>query len=1315
MTFCPKLEFERSEQATKPIRGHFHKNNTNTVPSSLVSIFTLMLGDEFNIIQGPPSREGFATMTSTLTRSQVPAHLAPMINPSTDIDDIYHGNGKSMSAHCNARKQFLGNLNNYVPLGSMYAVAQDGHFSYSLWQELPDGLLGLDQSTKGIQELRCLRVNSWVRILGKRCADGGHGFTLRIYLLSDDIGRRWVDRLGPTSHTCRRSLKYLMEEMVDFSAKSWNGDSTESRVRSLEQCFTDLDRDDSLFYIFNTISSPSPDETSINCRFSSDVMTNILDSDYVGGLKTPLYPYQRRSAATMIRREAEPAKSLDPRLEAFKGPKGNTLYYDKETMALLKDERTYEEARGGILAETMGLGKTLICLAVILATKGHWPRIPPEFSMNLHPTRANVGSLMEMTAAAVARHHVPWRAHFQDLAGAGQDHEKCVSILEKNVASYVIVPPSKNHTRRPSTVLKEHKIRLCPVTLVVVPFNLLHHWQNEMALHLNNGSLNVIFVKTFESPMPPEDKIIASDVILIAKPRFEREMKPTDPSYESPLKNLHFLRIIVDEGHDFGSSGAGSNAIWALHRLHVERRWIISGTPTTGLLGVEVGLAAKETPDGVAVSATAANATLIKDRTGDTQEQAQERKDLERLGRIVTDFLQLKPWANSKGDDPASWQKYIMPRKDGSRKLRSLRSILEGLVVRHRIEDVEKDVRLPPLYNRILTVAPTWHDKLSLNLFILSLCVNAISSQRIDQDYMFDRRNRGPLSILVNNLRQAGFYWTGHNPLEIAKTVKFAQEYLEKQNDSLGLIGDNDKELLIQASNIGRAALSSNTWKNLSELNELGTYVENFPPDARKEWSLVKTDDHSNLSLITATHLAEAQTFVDSHLYAPDPAKGLAEDGKQVLESSWDHALQRTSGKPTSAGLADELKLLNKNTISGSKKSASPRRKKQSKSNPATNPETLTAKQPSAVIKSAMKTSSKHQPEALIPANSQLAQTTVCGFASAKLTYLLNQVITFHQTEKIIIFYEGNHIAYYIAQALELIDIRYLIYTGTLPQRRKAAYITTFNATDKFPVMLMDLSQAAHGLHLASASRIWFVNPVWQPKIEAQAIKRAHRIGQTKPVYVETIVLKDTLEDKMLWRRKTMSDEEHLRAEKSLLDDDIMKQIIQNATFIPMPMEQNEDIRPYARLSHSQQLFGRVGAGSRVPGDPDADLIFPGEMGTSINRVDQQQTHAAEDIQGVAVPPLLHKRQDHNSGNLVHRSNTKKKKGVSFGNTEANPSPSTSRQSSKRPAPASSPPPRKRVVGFAVDTGSEHNEEDATGQRSLFGMGSRLEVRSSED
>ena len=455
--------------------------------------------------------------------------------------------------------------------------------------------------------------------------------------------------------------------------------------------------------------------------------------------------------------------------------------------------------------------------------------------------------------------------------------------------------------------------------------------------------------------------------------------------------------------------------------------------------------------------------------------------------------------------------------------------------------------------------------------------------------------------------------------------------------------------------------------------------------------------------MVTATHLAEAQKFVDSQLYAPDPAKGLAETGKKVLQSTWDATIKHKDGEMSPTGAVDELKLLNKHTISRSKVGRSPKRNKQAISKLDQDSSMSSQPIPSSILKMRDMTC---QAAPLIPANSQLAQTKLCGFASAKLTYLMNQIIALYQSEKIIVFYEGNHIAYYIAQALELIDIRFLIYTGSLSERRKAAYITTFNATNNFPVMLMDLSQAAHGLHLASASRIFFVNPVWQPKVEAQAIKRAHRIGQTKPVYVETLVLHDTFEDKMLSRRKTMSAEEHQRAEKSLLDDDKMKQILQDAGFMPMSMEQENDSQPFARLQEPQQIFGRVGSGSKNPGHPDADLIFPGEAlpqkEESTLKVDDFPSPAQNDASSpVKLAPLV------NGANA-------RKKVVSFSvakyDHEINTMNDTfsSRQSSKRPAPDSpTPTPRKRQVTYSLNGDNEEEEQAAShnawSQCSLFG------------
>lgn len=132
----------------------------------------------------------------------------------------------------------------------------------------------------------------------------------------------------------------------------------------------------------------------------------------------------------------------------------------------------------------------------------------------------------------------------------------------------------------------------------------------------------------------------------------------------------------------------------------------------------------------------------------------------------------------------------------------------------------------------------------------------------------------------------------------------------------------------------------------------------------------------------------------------------------------------------------------------------------------------------------------------------------------------------------------------------------------------------------------MDLSQAAFGLDMRSASRIYFLSPVLNPQVEAQAIGRARRISQQKPVSVETLVLRDSIEEFMLKRRKQMSHAEHNKI-KSILDDRLIYQWILNAKIIPMPNE-GDDVAQTAMLENPQFVFGR-GFGREL--HPDEGLV----------------------------------------------------------------------------------------------------------------------------
>lgn len=1183
--------------------------------------------------------------------------------------------------------------------------------------------------------------------------------TVRIYLLPDDVGRRYVDRNTESSGTERSLLKKLMQD-INLLAEAWRGDVlVQSSRKLLDSCSKkELQCDDSLFYIFNTITIPTPSPKQVECQYSREAIVSLLDEDKrLDGLQTDLYSYQKRSAATMVRRETQPAHVLDPRLEAFEGPEGDSFYYDQETGVFLRDERTYEQARGGILAETMGHGKTLICLAAILATRGHWPSVPPEYSVGRSTVRETVGTLADMAAAAIGRNQIPWRAFFQDLSKAGEHHGKSIALLEKNIGSYVIPPPPSGRTRRPSTT--GQTIRLCSATLVVVPLNLFTQWQNEMARHLEPEALKVLSVQALDTPMPSEEEILTCDLLLISKQRFEREMKPLEinnttkktikcicpkhqacncaaagPNYHSSLRKLHFLRIVVDEGHDFASSGGSNNAIWALRRLHVDRRWVVSGTPSTGLIGVEVGLAASETSDSPATDDPVAALEVQNKASQRTREweseiarlrskadlkrmplaQPQEYKDLQRLGRIVVDFLGLRPWANTRGEDPASWQKYVLPAKEGTRRARSLRSLLENLVVRHRIDDIEKDIKLPALHNRVLYLEPSWHDKLSINLFLLVLTANAVTSERCDQDYMFHPTNRGQLHTLINNLRQSGFYWTSFTPENITKTIDVSLKYTKEETGKFRRGSGrrmNDGFLLREAIKVGRTALESSTWSAIARLHELGLYVEDFPVEAREAWSM--TDSGTEPLFVGASQLIQAQQSVDSRLYASDPAAGLVEEGTAIMRNAWrsvaghgqpgsDTRVERElwedgtskTKRQKQYGHVRDLKILSKHTVSKAKKGALSPRKHDQKISGRPNPSSSNATGNDRSLKSAFKAPSENDADMLPVVDPTLAKTRLCGTASSKLSYLIDRILEVQAEEKSLIFFEGDNIAYYIAQAFELVDIRFLIYTGSLTTSRKNAYIHTFNATDTFRVMLMDVRQAAHGLHIACASRVFFVNPVWQPNIEAQAIKRAHRIGQSRPVFVETLVLKDTLEHQMLSRRKNMTGPEHFKAEKSLLDDPIMSGLIKDAKFIPFTKSETQSpLCQMAPLKAPQQLFGRARTSTAHGDDADADLVFPDGKNSEIKQRGRKVNGSPQYAPDLTLSPLSRERRDlnlHNDGDYLSPT---REHAVRL----SSDAPYQSLESVLQSSPSFAPPerlivgaelglsPKKKKVGFAID------------------------------
>ncbi|KAJ5949259.1 hypothetical protein N7454_000843 [Penicillium verhagenii] len=949
----------------------------------------------------------------------------------------------------------------------------------------------------------------------------------KIFINTNVTGRRHTQK---NVKNLRNAVKLVMAR-IDRSLEAWVGQCSAKRQ---DLSTSNGAEDDSLWYIFNTLDNPNPDVEAIRDPWAQMAMDDLLsgDNSLAYDIKTPLYPYQRRSAAAMIQREAQPKQMLDPRLQACQTPTGVEYYYDKEDGIIVREKTMYSEACGGILAETMGCGKTLICLAVICATRGHVPKIPIEYlsSSDPRPVRKKVGSLMEMAAAAIGRHSVPWRRVILEKRKQGMFYENCIRACERDCGSYEFPShqarypgrqtPTSEENRRSAQKPPGKRIRTCSGTIIIVPTNLVDHWQHEIEKHTEG--LKVLILRSSSDKIPPADELLDYDIVLFAKTRFAGEPIET----YLPLTELHWLRVIVDEGHNVAGNGTKTNMMCFIHGLQFERRWVISGTPSTGLYGVEISLASLEanTSDTEPSETMTASALKTRKKTGNAIDN--EMKDLDKIRRIVIEFLDLKPWSNSRANDPVDWTKYIKPLgQDGKRrKTPAIRATLQGLVVRHQLDVVSKEITLPKLYNKVVYLKPTYYDRLSINLFLFGLAVNSITSERQGSDYMFDSKNRKSLNLTITNLRQAGFWWVGFDK-DLAKTVDVALEYLEKKKDTMLL---QDILRLTEGIGIARQALGSTVWHELQQLHELGVLVQDFPQDNRAYWAFdPQTEENPILMGITQARLA--QKFITKQLRLADPTQGLSGHGITVRRD-----IKRTQQRASAKGATES----NNNLTAPSNSTAG--------SSPA--PTTT----PTPKSTSPRKKTFHRNIFQTLSEDSGLKRTKFVATSSAKLTYLLDQVLKHQEREKIIIFYDSINSAFWIAEGLELLGVDFRIYASNLNSKSRTEYLHLFRETNDVRVLLMDLRQASHGLHIAQASRVYIVNPIWQPNVESQAIKRAHRIGQTRPVYVETLVLEDTLEDKMLRRRKEMSQAEMQQAEKNLLDDNAMNELIQNEPFLEM-------------------------------------------------------------------------------------------------------------------------------------------------------------------
>ncbi|KAK4687502.1 TATA-binding protein-associated factor, partial [Tremellales sp. Uapishka_1] len=94
--------------------------------------------------------------------------------------------------------------------------------------------------------------------------------------------------------------------------------------------------------------------------------------------------------------------------------------------------------------------------------------------------------------------------------------------------------------------------------------------------------------------------------------------------------------------------------------------------------------------------------------------------------------------------------------------------------------------------------------------------------------------------------------------------------------------------------------------------------------------------------------------------------------------------------------------------------------------------------------------------------------------------------------------------------------VTYMRMDGNTDPKKRHAVVQTFNADPNIDVLLLTTSVGGLGLNLTGADTVIFVDHDWNPMKDLQAMDRAHRLGQKKVVNVYRLIMRGTLEEKIM-------------------------------------------------------------------------------------------------------------------------------------------------------------------------------------------------------
>lgn len=138
---------------------------------------------------------------------------------------------------------------------------------------------------------------------------------------------------------------------------------------------------------------------------------------------------------------------------------------------------------------------------------------------------------------------------------------------------------------------------------------------------------------------------------------------------------------------------------------------------------------------------------------------------------------------------------------------------------------------------------------------------------------------------------------------------------------------------------------------------------------------------------------------------------------------------------------------------------------------------------------------------------------------SGKLDLAIDQLIQLAgEGHKALVFSQFTSLLSIVKQRLDKEKIAYEYLDGKTNKRQER--VDAFQNNSDCPLFLISLKAGGHGLNLTAADYVFILDPWWNPAVEAQAIDRAHRMGQEKHVFAYRLICRGTVEERILEMQK---------------------------------------------------------------------------------------------------------------------------------------------------------------------------------------------------